>query len=915
MQTVMVGACGTSRRLRTRIFAATLCATTCLAGHAARAETYAFTLSPGSTDTAGFFGPVGGDLSGKAAIVTITYPSGVMCFDSGNGSYNWCNGADNVKTTAAVTINGHTQRQTMATSQASAASGFACSPPRMYNDVNLPQSWGLGSDPDGLVPQDFQLDYYSSSYAACPATVGSLPPPLAVQVSSTTNVGWSIVICSAPGTELCSPLGSHTSYADSFTGAPGVFAIAAVNPYELNVPSQADIDLGTALGSAPDTAIAAAQVQALAADGVSAFIVLVQTSSTDAVTFSVTGGASLLKYDPVFLQTAPKAGARKITVSGSDGVTINGLTYIPVLVQGTLSGAPNYKSPIEVTAVQDGNAITTAVSLVPPPLVAVHGLWGGQSTFDSFVKYISKVAPWSSQKTEIAAICYSKVIGFNQLTDPVSDSGNPCEVTAISALSTSITSLLANDMQQGVVASRVDLVVHSMGGLVARFYSSQPGYRSVTNRNWGQFNHVITLDTPELGSELAPFLLSNLTDTLKAGTSYHAIRTVWRLMCGSSYETAELVQCFTHLGLPVSYVQNGTEIGSVNSLDPNGPAISTLVSPAIPNATWSALAAEADGNDSLGFLLDHLIAGTTSDPDASGVPTLDSVLGTTLNDEIVNLNSQLDPSAGPAATVTLQGLQHTSVIPGHISDAFQLIDESVVDDPTNTVNSVVRCWLEQGGAANCQPAATTATPPTPPTPPPGISPDVIAPTLPATMQLGRSYRINLHLAGPRAIAALSALQIGDYTRVEQDHVTIDRAAGTATITPALLGPISVEFNATDIAGGIMAARTRANVVLPAAPPAEFRAHDLPLLAIDLATPDPVARLHSTVRYPGMTKPVPLDASYITRQAVPEDGSEALTISPTGLIRGLRPGRGILIVHLGSATAGLPYRVIDSRGNQ
>jgi hypothetical protein len=899
----------------TRIFAAALCATICLAGQMARAESYAFTLSPGSTDTAGFFGPVGGDLSGKTAVVTIDYPSGVICAVTGTGGYNWCNGADHAKTTATVTINGHTQRQTMATSQGVSQTGFACLPPRTYNGVNLPQSWGIGSDPDGLVPQDFQLDYYSSSYAACPATVTALPPALALQLSTTTNVGWSIVICSAPGTELCSPSEIHTSYADSFTGQPGVFAIAAVNPYQLKVPSQADIDLATALGSVPDTAIAAAQASALAADGVSAFIVLLQTSSQSSVTFSVTGGASLLKYDPVFLQTAPKAGAHKIAVAASAGVTINGLTYIPVLVQGALSGAPNYKSPIVVTAVQDGNVLATAVNLVPPPLVAVHGLWGGQSTFASFVKYISKVAPWSSQTNEITSICYSKAIGFNQLYDPLSVSGDPCEVTATSALSTAITSLLANDTQQGVVASRVDLVVHSMGGLAARFYSSQPGFRSVGNRNWGQFNHVITLDTPELGSALAPFLLSNLTDTLKAGPSYTAIRVVWRLMCGSSFKTATLLQCFANLDLPVSYVQNGVEIGAVNSLDPNGPAISALVSPAIPNATWSALSAQAGGGDTLSDLLNHLIAGTTANPDDPTVPTLDSLLGTE-NDEIVALGSQQDTTAGPAASVTLQGLQHTSVIPKHISDELGTNDDSVVDDPSNTVNAVVRCWLEQGGTANCQPSSTAAAPP-----PllakqaPGLSPDAMAPTLPATMQLGHSYRINLHLAGPRGIAALSAMQIGDHARVEQDPVTIDRAAGIATVTPETLGPISVDFNATDIAGDILAARARTNVILPAGPPAQFSAHDLPLLAIDLATPDPVARLHPSVRYAGMTKPIPLDARYVTLQAVPEDGREALTISPTGLIRGLRPGRGSLIVQLGNATARLPYSVIDSRGTQ
>jgi hypothetical protein len=730
-------------------------------------------------------------------------------------------------------------------------------------------------------------------------------------------LAWTFMICfSSNGT--CGPfLYCSSSQCDSFTGAPGpsTFAIAAVNPYLLHTPSQAEINLATALGSVPDTAIATAQASALAADGVSAFIALVQTTSSDAVTVSVTGGGTLLKYDPVFLQTAPKAGAHKITVAAADGVTINGVNYIPVLVQGPLDGAPNYKAPIVVTAIQNGNTTETAINLVPPPLITVHGLWGDQNTFTSFVTYISKVAPWSSQTSEIGPICYSKNIGFNQLFDLLSGNGDPCEVTATSALSSAIATLLTNDTQLGVVASRVDIVAHSMGGLVARFYSSQPGYRSVRNRNWGQFNHVITLDTPELGSQLAPFLLSNLTDTLLAPKSFRSVRNVWRAMCGSSYETSTLLQCFANQGLSVSYMLNGVEIGAVSSLDPNGSAIRTLASPAIPNATWSALAANASGDDTLGYLLNRLIAGAYIDPSNPNVPTLNSLLGTP-NDEIVSLISQLDAGVGAAASVTVPNLQHTSVLPHHISDEFHTSDESVVDDPSNTVNGVVRCWLEQGGAANCQPAAPEVPAVAPPPPAvAALSADTIAPTLPATMELGRAYRISLHLAGPRAIADLSATQIGAYARAEQGHVTIDRASGIATITPILPGPISVDFHATDAAGDVMAARARSNVVLPAAPPAQFSAHDLPLLVIDLATPDPVARLHPSARYTGIAKPVPLDARYVTLQVAPEDGREALAISPTGLIRALRQGRGTLIAHLGTATSRLPYSVIDSRGNQ
>ena len=97
-----------------------------------------------------------------------------------------------------------------------------------------------------------------------------------------------------------------------------------------------------------------------------------------------------------------------------------------------------------------------------------------------------------------------------------------------------------------IVGARVDLVVHSMGGLVARNYASQPKYGSLRNRMQGQFHAIVTLNTPETGSLLAPFLIAK-RDAKRKAPLWTPQGFIWDAVCGN----ATVAKCFDANGYPI----------------------------------------------------------------------------------------------------------------------------------------------------------------------------------------------------------------------------------------------------------------------------------------------------------------------------------------------------------------------------
>src|SRR5439155_20439944 len=67
--------------------------------------------------------------------------------------------------------------------------------------------------------------------------------------------------------------------------------------------------------------------------------------------------------------------------------------------------------------------------------------------------------------------------------------------------------LLDFERIQGLAATRVDVVGHSMGGLLTRLDAVNPNFKVLGNNFGGYFRRIITIDTPHFGSRAATVLL------------------------------------------------------------------------------------------------------------------------------------------------------------------------------------------------------------------------------------------------------------------------------------------------------------------------------------------------------------------------------------------------------------------------
>ncbi len=262
-----------------------------------------------------------------------------------------------------------------------------------------------------------------------------------------------------------------------------------------------------------------------------------------------------------------------------------------------------------------------------------------------------------------------------------------------------------------------------MGGLAARNYAAQKWYSNYRNREQGQFHEIITLDTPELGSNLASSLIDHKDCLGHDDYTKQNYSQVWGSFCdGPGFPPAPLhltvAQCLAGLpGLPLALYPAHPEDGVVYSLipptDPRGKAIKNLLGPNIPGADWRAITATKPPNSALGAFVDGIIKGIISPstvpycPSFNTPQTLDGVLGTP-NDAIVTLASQsAGISPGIDHSQVFPNLSHTGVpwlldILNHIF-LEGLINDNVEDSP-DVWHSVCH-WLSPN--STCHPDSGT----------------------------------------------------------------------------------------------------------------------------------------------------------------------------------------------------------------
>lgn len=677
-------------------------------------------------------------------------------------------------------------------------------------------------------------------------------------------------------------------------------SLIALDPFLVAPDHLGNMKLASFLAGDPELENYAAK--ALSADGTSAAILLFETDSNAAVTFEVNTAASLVSYADDFLDTPPATGQSSLTVSSL--IQVGSTWFAPVLVQGPLGGYSS-NDVISVSASQGSENASLDVPLVIPPLVLVHGLWGNRRSLSEAETYLRASPPWNNAPEFVEPICYSKYLRFDARKDPLSRRGDPCEVTSKSALQTEIDSLFATLDSDQIVGARVDLLVHSMGGLVARNYASQPRYDSLRNRMQGRFHAIVTLNTPEIGSKLAPFLIRKRNDKRKAPLSTFQ-GLAWEAICGN----ATLAKCLYANGDPINAPTLPVKSGAVYSLNPNGPALNNpdLSGPNIANATWRAVSSTRPGNSALAVGVDTLIAALYRNPDGKNVPTVDSILGNQPDDAIVTLASQTNGASGNQL-YTFAKLSHTSLPRSILEWLTGVNDHSVVHDPSREVEQLAACWIETTGADSCLPAGVEAgeTPLAP------LAPHLLRPLpgmlveAPLHATLGVPFAARLRLPSSRLPTTISVWQQGEMGDAAPEVISASPAADGALrvrVTPKLPGEVQFAFRA-EFADGTVSARTlRIFVAPPGARPLAFSANDLPVLVLTPASDTTSAMPQPSALYPPPVGEVDLSARLVDWRLVPQEGAPVIGVARDGVIYALRPGEARVEARFGGATATL-----------
>ncbi len=128
-----------------------------------------------------------------------------------------------------------------------------------------------------------------------------------------------------------------------------------------------------------------------------------------------------------------------------------------------------------------GEVQRATIKLARAPLVFLHGLWSSGTTWtlplaaDS--RYAVRQAPSYPNSLSFSA---NSLVVFGE-----------------------IRKALLRYRDQGIAATKADVIAHSMGGLLARIWTTHLSYIRNNNFLQGDLRKLITLDTPHRGSELA----------------------------------------------------------------------------------------------------------------------------------------------------------------------------------------------------------------------------------------------------------------------------------------------------------------------------------------------------------------------------------------------------------------------------
>ena len=177
-----------------------------------------------------------------------------------------------------------------------------------------------------------------------------------------------------------------------------------------------------------------------------------------------------------------------------------------------------------------GQNTNIPVTILRPPLVLIHGLWGSWTDWNSFKPLVSDAGTVDS-RFSVERVNYDSQIISILATDPPFLDTDLLQQISANSLGISYNAPVVqvqieqcieefksgrdqskncpNPLKLPVAGVQVDIVAHSLGGLIARAIAGQGTFLSANTFAQGDIHKLITIDTPHLGSPVAVQILSD----------------------------------------------------------------------------------------------------------------------------------------------------------------------------------------------------------------------------------------------------------------------------------------------------------------------------------------------------------------------------------------------------------------------
>jgi pimeloyl-ACP methyl ester carboxylesterase len=205
----------------------------------------------------------------------------------------------------------------------------------------------------------------------------------------------------------------------------------------------------------------------------------------------------------------------------------------------------------------DTNNSPISIQLYRPPVVLVHGLWMNSDNTWVMTNFTNRLIDNGF------IYAFADYREHNSKTfDPYADKtiGN----YGIDSIRNTIDYILKVYNYFSIAASQVDIVAHSMGGLMARGFVQQPDYKEQDNFMKGSIHRLITIGTPHFGGPLSKFLYDHRDD--------------WYCFFKDKTGISRAERCNEPIQLETFYENSNTPIvqGGIKSLIPGSDAYSHL---------------------------------------------------------------------------------------------------------------------------------------------------------------------------------------------------------------------------------------------------------------------------------------------------------------------------------------------------